>query len=543
VEERTAELLQANQTLQAENAARRQVELRLREQAELIDKASEAILTTDLGHHIKFCNPAAERLFGWTAAELKGRPLRDVFAFSSGDRDLKVGTILSATSDWRGEIRGYDRKGKALTIETSITVLRDEAGRPVGKLSISSDITEKKKTEEKILRAQRLDSIGMLAAGISHDLNNVLAPIGMASALLRRRLSAAGDLRMLDILEKSVTRGSGLVRQILGFAHGISGEPRMLQVKHLLRDVTAIIRETFPKSIVLDEKVPNDLWPISGNPTQIHQVLINLCVNARDAMPEGGTLRLYAENCVLNAETAQAIHEAKPGSWVVLQVADTGTGIPPEVLSHLWEPFFTTKAANQGTGLGLSTVRGIVVENHHGFIDLQTKVGQGTTLRVYLPAVESEIIESDVTAAKDPGRARGESVLVVDDEENIRETIRELLSNVGYRIVLAGDGLAAAEIIKTRGAEFALVISDYDMPGLNGRGLTRIIRTHHPMMKILAISGFARIRRDLVEAGEVLDDEFLHKPFAAEALLESVERLLHGKALAAQETADARLPT
>ncbi|MDO8540696.1 MAG: PAS domain S-box protein [Opitutaceae bacterium] len=507
---------------------RKESERRLREQAELLDKANEAILVADLGHRITFWNRGAAQLFGWTAAEMIGKPVTEVFALGGGASGAEAHPVLAVIGDWRGEIFGYNRNGDPLIIETSITVIRDEAGRPTGRLSISTDITEKKKLAENFLRVQRLESIGMLAAGIAHDLNNVLAPIGMTSALLRNRVSESADLRLLDTLEKCADRGARLVRQILGFVHGTGGEPRLTQVKHLLRDVTDVITATFPKSIVLDEDIPSDLWPVMANPTQIHQVLLNLCVNARDAMPRGGTLRLRGENYVLDSEAAHAIKAAKPGTWLVLQVEDTGTGMPPDVLARMWEPFFTTKSAEKGTGLGLSTVRGIV-ETHRGFITVRTEPGRGTTFRVYLPAAESAVAASALAIAPRASRGHGELILFVDDEPLIRDAASAILTNAGYRLVTARDGAEAAALFEARPAEFALVITDSGMPILDGGGLSAIIRARNPAMKILAISGLrdSSLGRD-GRCGDFAD-AFVPKPFTAETLLNSVEQLLHGK--------------
>lgn len=242
-----------------------------------------------------------------------------------------------------------------------------------------------KQQEEQLLRAQRMENIGMLAAGIAHDLNNVLAPILIAAPLLRASVRDPAGLQMLDTVQKSAERGASLVRQILAFSKG-GGDPRQsVQLQSLLSDLSTAIVETFPKNIRFEAPEPGNLWPIHANPTQIYQVLLNLCINARDAMPDGGRLTLDAENRVLDATAARAIAGARPGAFLVLRIADTGTGIRPEVLARMWEPFYTTKETGQGTGLGLSTVRGIV-EAHHGFVDLDTRVGHGTCFRVWFPA-------------------------------------------------------------------------------------------------------------------------------------------------------------
>src|ERR1019366_7364467 len=273
-------------------------------------------------------------------------------------------------------------------------------------------------------------------------LNNVLAPIVFAAPLLRGSLSAPRDLKILATLEKSAGRGAGLVKQILGFAHSTTGKFQPTQVKHLARDIISLIEETFPKSIQIERQIPSDLWPVQGSATQIHQVLLNLCVNARDAMPQGGTLRITAANRRLDAAEAGAISGGRPGAWLVLEVADTGTGIPPEVLERIWTAFFTTKGAGKGTGLGLSTVRGIV-DSHLGFVELQTEVGRGSTFRVFLPAVESAPPRPTSAPPVAISDGHGELILVVDDDAFIRDMIAATLVENGYRVVSCGDGLEA----------------------------------------------------------------------------------------------------
>ena len=298
----------------------------------------------------------------------------------------------------------------------------DEASVPRdGTPQAGAKAANKKRLDEQYQRTHRLESIGMLASGIAHDLNNVLAPIILAAPILREHATNPDDLRMITSLEKSAERGVDLVRQILSFAHGAGSEQSLVQVQHLLKEALATTGETFPKSIKVRENVPGNLWPIMADPTQIHQVLLNLCVNARDAMPAGGTLWVSAENCILDEVTSRSIEGARPGAWVVLHVEDTGTGIPEEALSQIWEPFFSTKGDGKGTGLGLSTVKSIV-ENHNGFISLRTQTGRGTIFRVYLPATEGAAVAGVVEIAPPKNeRGNGELVLIVDDEPQIRE--------------------------------------------------------------------------------------------------------------------------
>lgn len=508
-------------SLALEEARRREAEHRLRDFAAIMDRANEAIVIADLEHRITFWNGGAERLFGWSAAEALGKHLPDAFPAGGAENDAEFRATIAGSQDWRGELRGANRRGDPLVIEASITVLRDDTGRPTGRLSICADITERKKMQEQFLRAQRLESIGMLAAGIAHDLNNILAPIGMAVSLLRSRHTAPGELRLLDTLDQCAQRGSGLVRQILGFVHGLGGEPRLVQVKHLLRDILEVITETFPRTIVLEDMIPADLWSIRANPTQVHQVLLNLCVNARDAMPEGGTLRLFAANRVLDAAATQGIEGAQPGAWIELTVGDTGTGIAPDLLPKIWEPFFTTKPAGKGTGLGLSTVRGIVA-GHRGFVTLETAPGQGTTFRVFLPAEHAAVSQErdDLAAPARPGA--DELILFADDEKLIRDTARVVLVKAGYRVITASDGAEAAELFQTHSSEIALVVTDLDMPHVGGAALAHAIHAARPELPILVITGAASQTLPVPEFSAAL----LHKPFASEALLHAVRGLI-----------------
>jgi nitrogen-specific signal transduction histidine kinase/ActR/RegA family two-component response regulator len=388
----------------------------------------------------------------------------------------------------------------------------------------------KKLRDDRFLRAQRLESIGMLASGIAHDLNNVLAPIILAAPLLRERATNPDDLRVIMSLEKSAERGVDLVRQILSFAQGVGGLHQAVEVKTLLDETMSVVRESFPKDINLDARVQESLWPIVADPTQVHQVLLNLCVNARDAMRSGGTLTLNAENCLLSESAAARIEGASAGAWVVLHVADTGTGIPPDVLAHIWEPFFTTKGAEGGTGLGLSTVRGIV-ENHKGFITLSTQPGKGTTFRVHLPAAEIKKEGGNVEPIQ-PGsmEGAGELIVVVDDDARIREMTAAILSRHGYRVLTASDGTEAVAIFAARGSEISMIITDVRMPNLDGAALANVVLQLNPLVKILAMSGLSSGGQN----GQMqrYAGAFLYKPFKIEALLHAVHGLLHSEAAA-----------
>jgi two-component system cell cycle sensor histidine kinase/response regulator CckA len=509
----------------SQDRSRRDVaERRIREQADFLNKARDAIIVTNLEGIVTFWNTGAERVSGWTSDEVIGHRLEEILKAELHSELHRVREGLELTDEWRGEIRVNDKSGKGLVVDLRTTLVRDDQGRPKARLSIGTDVTEKKRLEEQFLRVQRLESIGMLASGIAHDLNNVLAPIFLAAPMLREHATDPTDLRMISSLEKSAERGAGLVRQILAFAHGVQGVHQVLQVKHLIRDTVSVIKETFPKNLRLRDSVAADLWPIMGNPTQIHQVLLNLCVNARDAMPEGGTLTLRAENCLLDEAGMLTVEGGQPGGWVVLHVEDSGTGIPAEVLQHIWEPFFTTKEAGKGTGLGLPTVRGIV-ENHKGFINLKTDVGRGTVFRVYLPAAEGPGLDTDAKSSHPfTIRGKGELILIVDDEQQIRDAAAATLSRYGYRVLVAKDGAEALALFSTRSNDIQLVITDINMPDLDGATFANVVRHLNSKVNILAMSGLAS--GSLNPQMQKIANAFMSKPFKPKELLRAVDQLL-----------------
>ncbi|MBP6506463.1 MAG: response regulator [Opitutaceae bacterium] len=501
----------------------KEAERRISAQAGLINKAREAIILTDLDGRITFWNQGAELISGWTALEAVGRPFAEIFGADIKGDLATVRQSVDATDEWRGELQLRNKSDQLRMVEISVSLIRDEADQPTARLSIGTDVTEKKAIEEQFLRAQRIEGIGMLAAGIAHDLNNVLAPILMAVPMLRDRASDPADLRLLNNLERSAERGAGLVRQILSFAHGVSGEFQLLQIRHIVRDLSAVICQTFPKNIRLEEEMAGELWAVRGNPTQIHQMLLNLCINARDAMPNGGRLRLQLQNLSLDALAASALEGAQPGPYLLIQVADTGTGIPPEVLTRIWEPFFTTKGTH-GTGLGLGTVRGLV-KDHGGFITVKTEPGRGTSFDIYLPAIEAAFADKTPPVETAVPRGQGELILVVDDELSVREVTTAILANQGYRVLSASDGTEAVAILAPRSSEVRLMVTDLQMPHLDGLALARVVQRLNPAIKIVTASGMGSSRS--IAAAKLASDAFLMKPFKALDLLAIVQKLLN----------------
>ena len=501
---------------------RRKDEAKLRQQADIIERAPVAIFMTDLEHRVTYSNTGASTLCGLKPGEMLGRRTDELFPHRALERLATGRKEALRTGQWRGEVPIETREGRRLVAEFILSLVRDESGQPAGHLKIATDITEKKQLEEQILRAQRLENLGLLAAGIAHDLNNVLAPVLMAAPLLRMHATRPEDLRILDAVEKSAQRGGSLVQQILSFARGAEVEKQLIQPKHVLREVGDLVTDTFPKTIRAEIEIPSDLWPLLANPTQLHQVVLNLCINARDAMPAGGTLALRARN----ESFAASANLANPaGPYVIIEVADTGTGISPEVLQRIWEPFFTTKGEGRGTGLGLSTVRGIVAD-HLGRIEVESTPGFGSTFRVCLPAVVEE------GAAHAPGSAHpfvaaghGERILVLDDDAAVRELVTQALADSGYLPLPAIDGTDLLERHAPQIKEAALILLDVDLPGQSGVTLARILQRARPDLCVLFITGYADpggLKSHTLPPGAPL----LKKPFTRDQLLRAVQAVL-----------------
>jgi hypothetical protein len=403
--------------------------------------------------------------------------------------------------------------------------MKNEAGQPHAILTVSSDITDKKQLEAQFLRAQRLESIGTLASGIAHDLNNILTPVLVVAQILPRRLSNLDEStqRLLDILEPSVRRGSDLAKQILAFARGSKGDRLLLQIGHLLLEIGKIIRETFPNSIELQTRIPTDnLWLVRADATQIHQAILNLCVNARDAMPEGGMLTLAAENCQIDRTFAQIHLDAGVGPYVKISVADTGMGMTPDILDSIFDPFFTTKEPDKGTGLGLSTVL-TIVKNHGGFLDVTTAVGCGTSFEVYLPAIERGEEPSTTLPARLEGN--GELILVVDDEVAIGQIIKTTLEEHNYQVLVVQDGIEAMALYAQQQSDIHLVLVDLVMPSFDGLKLIAVLSRINPQVRIVAMSGGSWNNLETASDRELVR-AFLEKPFTAQTLLETMQQAL-----------------
>ena len=424
--------------------------------------------------------------------------------------------------EWKGESCHVTKGDEALIVESQWTLITDVAGKPKSILIVNTDLTERKKIEAQFLRTQRMESIGTLAGGIAHDLNNVLAPIIMSVEILKEKFKDPQSHRMLTVLETSAKRGADMVRQVLTFARGVEGERVLLQPRHLIKEVAKILGDTFPKTIQLRVRLAENLWPLIGDATQLHQVMVNLGVNARDAMIDGGVITLSAENLVIDEK--QATEEIKSGFYVIIKVSDTGTGIPREILDKIFEPFFTTKETGKGTGLGLATVLGIV-KSHGGFVQVQTEVGKGTTFSIYLPATQdAQSLAPEGTQRQLPA-GKGELILAVDDEASVLTMTKETLETFGYRVITARDGTEAIAEYTAHQHEIKGVITDMLMPFMDGPSTIRVLRKMDPNVRIIAASGL--MDNDKVKDATGMDNiSFIMKPYTAEKLLNTVHKLL-----------------
>ena len=499
--------------------------LSLEEHTTLLDTTADAVVVYDLDGRVVFWNRAAEKIYGWTRDEAIGRHLAEDL-YVDPKKFQETSRITLEKGEWAGDLRSLSKDRRELIMETRWSLLREKDGRPKSVLGVKTDVTEKRKIEVQFIRAQRMASLGLLAGGIAHDLNNVLTPIMLSIDALKRiaqsHPEAAG---VVETIEMSTRRGSDIVQQVLSFARGMEGQRIVIQPKYLLQEIEHIVRDTFGKDIRLHFSMPHDTWTIVGDPTQIQQVLLNLCVNARDAMPGGGDLTLTARNCVVDEHYRAMNPQATPGLYVVLQVSDSGTGIASDVLDKIFEPFFTTKPVGKGTGLGLSSVQAIV-KTHDGFIDVYTEAGRGTTFKVYLPAQPSagEIAEFTPEEASLP-RGRGETVLVVDDEPSIVTITRQTLESFGYKMITAQNGAEAVAVYAQERENISVILTDLSMPVMDGRATIYAMLKIDPKVKIIAMSGMDESQSAIMAANAGIK-HFIPKPYTAATLLKTVRSVI-----------------
>ncbi len=491
----------------------------------LIENSSDVIMVIDEGGHVEFQSPSTQRILGYELAELMGKNVLNLIhsddrhKVEEGMRDVLAGVDTPRAVEYRirhrdGTWRIFQSMGKSMD------------GLNGGKKIVvnSRDVTESLQLEEKFLRAQRMEAIGTLASGVAHDLNNILTPMLMVAGLLKETLVESHDREMLTMVERSAQRGAAIIGQLLTFSRGVDGTRTIIQPRHLVKEMINLMQETFPRNIEVVQDLPADLWSVVVDATQFHQVLLNLCVNARDAMPDGGKLTLAARNLYLTEKEIEVHSGMAPGPHLLVTVSDTGHGVPPAIVGRIFDPFFTTKKIGKGTGLGLSTVIGIV-KSHRGFVNVYSEPGSGTVFRVYLPATDSATAVETGGTVNPFTQGNGESILVVDDEPHILSALRGVLEKHNYRVLAAENGEHAIRIFIEHAGIIKLVVTDVMMPVMGGLALINTLRVLKSDVRVIATTGLEQEEKT-AEFFALGVSAILAKPFSPSVLLRAVDEAL-----------------
>jgi PAS domain S-box-containing protein len=494
----------------------------VQEQAYLLDIAQDAILVISLTDEITYWNKSAETIYGWSKSEAIGKDFKELICKTSTMLDIRTTTLEKG--EWSGEVTNLRKDGKEIIVESRWTLVNNRQKEAKSIFIVNTDVTERKKLEAKFLRAQRLESVGALASGIAHDLNNILTPVLVSMQILKTKLTDPRSQRVTEIAELAVNRGVDLVKQILSFGRGIEASQIQLQIRYIISEISKILKETFPKSIHINTNLPQDLWTLLADATQIHQVLMNLCINARDAMPTGGSLNISAENFLVDEIYAQMNEGAKAGPHILITVEDTGTGIASELLDKIFDPFFTTKEVGKGTGLGLATVLSII-KAHNGFLQVSSQKGKGTRFKLFLPAIKDSNVEITTQHIVELPRGNQSLVLIVEDEASIREINKSSLEAYDYQVITAEDGARAIKIYGEHMSKIAIVVLDMVMPIMDGLSTIRVLKNLNPEVKIIAVSGLAS--KDTVnEALSLGINSYILKPYTCETLLNAIDQAM-----------------
>ena len=524
-----------NQRLQERLAHHEQSEEVLRESArrfhELAENIGEIFYNYDVvNDRLLYASRAFERIWGLPLQQVLDDPQSYLKSVHPDDLPAAEGAFKRQLDgqETNVEFRVCRPDGEVRWVHEHAVPLRGANGRLERIVGTMQDITEFKLLEQQFLRVQRMESLGTLAGGIAHDLNNALTPILLSIDILRLQEREAGRMQLLDAIAGSAQRGADVVRQVLYFADGVEGRTQDVLPGELLTGLEKRLRETLPNELQLRLELADDLWQVRGDPGQLQQMLLNLCLNARDAMPTGGTLTLSARNQVLDEFHATPQYQAEPGPYVVLEVGDTGAGMTPEVMAKAFDPFFTTKDPGQGTGLGLATVLAIL-QRHRGFARVRSEPGAGSTFSLHLPA-QRQVAPPAVAAApaaerRGPPRGQGELILVVEDEDTLRTLAQRMLELFGYRVLTAANGVEATDLFAEHRSEVAAVFTDMMMPVMDGDAAIRALLAQAPATRIIATSGLdaESMETKALTAGARC---FLPKPYTAEPLLRTLREVL-----------------
>ncbi|MGH7997240.1 MAG: ATP-binding protein [Opitutaceae bacterium] len=488
-----------------------------------VDQSPVAIVITDAGGRVQYVNPRFVQSSGLALEDIIDRNipvLREGHA--SDDAYRQVLEEVRRGGEWRGELSRPRADGAAICESVQISCMRNSQGEVTNLLCMREDITEQRRLQDELRQAQKMESLGTLAGGIAHDFNNLLAVMsGYADISLLHGDDPALLQRSLKEIKRAVQRASGLVRRILTFSRKAEAHFSPLDANQLVRDLVTLLAETFPRTVTIGLDLRDGLPPLLADQNQMQQIVLNLCVNARDAMPSGGTITVSTS--LRSGRNFDRADVDRAGAYVCLSVADTGAGMTPEVRARIFEPFFTTKEGNKGTGLGLAVVYGIVV-SHRGFIEVESAPGRGSTFQIFLPAAETAAVDSTpVTSSEFPDGT--EALLVVDDEDPLRKLLETALTRKGYRITAACDGLEAIDLIKNPGVELDAVLLDLNMPGASGLAVLKVIKEHRPRLRVMILSGHLsnETRAEFEQLGQ---RDFMSKPYTLDELGRRLRRLL-----------------
>ncbi len=490
----------------------------------LFENSTEAIGVVDCQGRFMKINRRTEEIFGYSRHELIGEKFHKLYADKNELNELLI--LLRKNRVVREkEIKMVLRNGEIVPMEMSISLLYDSGGQLLGSVAHARDLREKKSLEAQLLQAQKMEAIGILAGGIAHDFNNLLTTIkGYSQILLMDEQLRATEGEALQEIERAASRAGELVSHLLTFSRKVERTSKLVNLNDVIENVTKLLKRSLPKNIELDVKFDTDIASIRTDPVQMEQIILNLAVNAKDAMPDGGKLEIKTENVELSEKESKRFVDAQPGKYVLLSVGDTGYGIPKEMLNKIFDPFFTTKEVGKGTGLGLSIVYGIV-KSHKGIIDVESEVGKGTRFKIYLPA-EYETGDINVSLEKNNELPGGqEKIMIVDDEESVARVAMQILTRFGYEVVWAHCGEEAIRLFREANDPFDLVILDYMMPKMDGLACMEEIKKIDQKAKILFATGFVSDMpfEQLCELGAT---DIIQKPFDVNDLLTSVRRAL-----------------
>ena len=499
---------------------RKQAEEALQQQTELVNYSHDAIIVADGNRVIRRWNTGAEEIYGWTETEAVGRVMHQFFQTGSPVSIADIDRMLARDGRWDGELVHTRRDGKQIIVESRQVLRRDAAGLPLGILEINRDISDRKRLEDQFRQAQKLEGIGRLAGGVAHDFNNLLTVISGYAQMVLDGLAVQHPSRgSMEQISKAAARATSLTRQLLIFSRRQVIEPRNIVLNDLVRDFEKMLQRLIGEDIHLVLSLDPGAGVLRADAGQIEQVIMNLVINARDAMPKGGTLSIETSSLLVDEEFAQKHLSVQPGLYLVLMVSDTGIGMSPEVKSRLFEPFFTTKEAGKGTGLGLSTVYGIVKQSG-GSIWAYSEPGRGTTFRMLFPAVKGE--GEPVPPAPVAVSAGNETILLVEDEPDVRGFVRQTLERHGYTVLEASNGREALELARKHTGPIHLVMSDVVMPEMGGAELADQFGADRPGVPVLFMSGYANHLGQPEEMGA----GYLQKPFTSASLLTQVRAVL-----------------